>query len=63
MSWGPFSAEAVLLDSKIRELHKGRDATAAIEAIGQAMERAHRDGPSNMTWEEFDQAASLAKTP
>ncbi|MEV9168643.1 hypothetical protein AB0133_26750 [Klebsiella pneumoniae] len=57
MPWTPFSAEAVLLDSKLRKLHKEGRISDAIVAIEQALETAHKQGPSNMPYEEFERAA------
>lgn len=57
MPWTPFSAEAVLLDSKLRKLHRQGRTTDAIEAIEAALEAAHRQGPSNMSYEDFEHAA------
>ncbi len=57
MTWGPFSAEAVLLDTKLRELHAGGRTSDAIGAIKTALSQAHAAGPSNMTYEAFQFAA------
>lgn len=59
MAWTPFSAEAVRLDSQLRKLHDEGRSSAALDAIKQALERAHREGPSNITYEEFE--AQLAQ--
>lgn len=59
MAWTPFSAEAVRLDTQLRKLHKEGRLSEAVETIKQALERAHRDGPSNTTYEEFE--AQLAE--
>lgn len=58
MAWGPFSAEAVTLDSKLRQLHKQGRISGAMEAIEKALERAHTEGPSNMSYEEFERLAN-----
>jgi hypothetical protein len=54
MTWSPFSAEAVKLDTVIRRLHKDGRITDAIAAIEKALERARLDGPSNTTYEQFE---------
>jgi hypothetical protein len=58
MSWGPFSAEAVTLDGALRRLHREGRTSDAIAAIKNALDIAHRTGPSNMTYAEFEAACS-----
>lgn len=53
MTWNPFSAEAVILDSMLRKLHREGRVTDAIGAIEKALEEAHRNGPSNISYEGF----------
>lgn len=60
MAWTPFSAEAVELDTKIRRLHKEGRTSDAINLIKTALEKAHRDGPSNKTYEQFDATIDAA---
>jgi hypothetical protein len=57
MVWGPFSAEAVNLDCEIRRLHAHGRTTDAIRAIEEALARAHREGPSNVPYEQFEREA------
>jgi len=54
MTWGPFSAEAVRLDSMLRKAHKEGRTSAAIEMIEYALKTAHLRGPSNMSAEDFE---------
>jgi hypothetical protein len=56
MSWGPFSAEAVLLDATLRRLHREGRTSDAIIAIKSALDIAQRNGPSNMNYAEFEAA-------
>lgn len=58
MAWTPFSAEAVLLDSRLRQLHRDGKTSQALDAINDALERAHREGPSNISYEDFERACS-----
>lgn len=60
MTWTAFSTEAVILDSQVRKLHKDGRSTDAILAIEQALERAHRHGPSNISYEGFVEQADRA---
>lgn len=46
-----FSAEAARLDAELRKLHKRGQFSAALELIREALEKAHRDGPSVVTSE------------
>ncbi len=62
MTWTAFSGEAVILDSKIRKLHREGRVTDAILAIEQALETAHRNGPSGMSYEDFEAKAAQAIT-
>lgn len=57
MAWGPFSAEAVLLDSKLRKLHADGRISDALDAIEKALGKARATGPSNMSYAEFEAAA------
>lgn len=59
MAWGPFSAEAVLLDSKLRKLHKDGRVSDAIGAIKEALEKARVEGPGNISYAEFEAAADV----
>lgn len=54
--WSPYSAEAVRLHSEVMRLSKSGRITDAVDAIKRALEKAHRDGPSNTTYEEFERA-------
>lgn len=53
MAWGPFSAEAVRLDSHLRQLHRQGRTSEALDAIVAALDKANRDGPSNQTYDHF----------
>lgn len=54
MAWTPFSAEAVELHTLVGRLNKQGRITDALEAINAALEKAHHDGPSNKTYEQFE---------
>lgn len=54
MAWTGFSAEAVRLHSELQRLNKHGRISDALELIKAALEKAHRDGPSNMTYEQFE---------
>lgn len=54
MAWTSFSAEAVQLDTELRKLYQERQVGAALELIREALEKAHRYGPSDIACEEFD---------
>lgn len=54
MAWTPFSAEAVELDSLLRRLHREGRTSDAVAAIVQALEKAHRTGPSNLSYEQAE---------
>jgi hypothetical protein len=54
MPWTPFSAEAIWLNTEVERLIKRGQRTAAIDMIKQALEKAHREGPSNISYEEFE---------
>jgi len=60
MAWKPFSAEAIKLEAKIRSLTKQGRVSDVTEAIAEALEQAHRNGPSNMSYEDFE--AELKKS-
>lgn len=62
MVWGPFSTEAVRLDSELRKLHKAGRISDALMLIESALDKAHREGPSNISYEEFEISLSLDKT-
>lgn len=59
MAWGPFSAEAVILDSKVRLLHKDGRVTDAIALIEDALRKAQTEGSCNMSFGDFEQAALI----
>jgi len=59
MAWGLFSAEAVKLDVMLRRLHKEGRTSDALGAIVAALEKAHRDGPSGTTYEDFEAQSRL----
>jgi hypothetical protein len=52
--WRGQSAETIHLDCEIRKLHKQGRTSEALRVIEAALEKAHRDGPSDMTYEEFE---------
>lgn len=54
MAWTPFSAEAIELHILLRKLDKDGRVSEALEAIDAALEKAHREGPSGVTYEEFE---------
>ena len=54
MAWTPFSAEAVRLCTLVNRLNNHGRISEMIEAAKAALEKAHRDGPSDMTYEEFE---------
>lgn len=54
MAWTPFSAEAVKLDVEIRRLHKSGKISDALDLIKAALDKAHREGPSNISYEDFE---------
>lgn len=56
MTWGPFSAEAVTLDGELQKLHKEGRVSDALNAIKAALDKAHRVGPSNISYAEFEAA-------
>lgn len=60
MSWTPFSAEAVNLSVLVNKLQKHGRISEALEAIGVALEKAHKDGPSNITYAQFERASEDA---
>jgi hypothetical protein len=53
MAWTPFSVEAIDLHIAVGKLDKQGRVSDALQLIGEALERAHRDGPSSMTYDEF----------
>lgn len=53
MAWTPFSAEAIMLETELRRLGPSR-ISDRIEVIKQALEKAHRHGPSDMSYGEFE---------
>lgn len=54
MAWTPFSAEAIKLEAKIHKLGKQGRTSDVIAAIVEALEKAHQNGPSNMSHEAFE---------
>ena len=52
MAWTPFSYEAVNLHTLIRKLDNEGRMSAAVEAISVALELAHKNGPSNVSYEQ-----------
>ena len=54
MAWTPFSAEAIDLDCRLRQLHKAGKTTVALEAIKTALAKAHKYGPDNVSYEQFE---------
>jgi hypothetical protein len=57
MAWTPFSAEAVRLHTELIKLNKRGATSEALNLIVAALEVAHRQGPSNMSYEEIDRQA------
>lgn len=54
MAWTPFSAEAVRLHGEIGRLDKQGRISDALELIVRALDKAHRDGPEKITYEQFE---------
>lgn len=54
MAWTPFSAEAIDLKLAVLKLEREGRVSEATGIIVEALERAHRDGPSNKTYAEFE---------
>jgi hypothetical protein len=54
MAWTPFSAEAIRLDSQLRKLHAQGRISDALNVIVAALDKAHRGGPSNTSYEAFE---------
>jgi hypothetical protein len=54
MAWTAFSAEAIDLKLKVLQLERDGRLSEATAAIAEALEKAHRDGPSGETYEEFE---------
>lgn len=54
MAWTPFSAEAVELDTLLRQLHKSGRTTEALNAVVKALVKAHEKGPDNVSYEQFE---------
>lgn len=54
MAWKPFSAEAIVLEGKLHNLRQAGRSSEMIDVIVKALEKAHRDGPSNMSYETFE---------
>lgn len=54
MPWTPFSAEAIRLNTEVETLIERGQRTAAIDMIVKALEKAHHEGPSNISYEEFE---------
>lgn len=64
MSWGPFSAEAVALDTELRRLHRLGRVSEALGLISDALAKAHAEGPSNLTYAQFEaEIGSIVKRP
>lgn len=55
MAWGPYSAEAIDLHGQIGRLNRQGRITDAIALIEQALAKAEREGPSNISYEQFEQ--------
>lgn len=56
MAWTPFSAEAVELKLLVLKLEREGRVSEATDAVVTALERAYRDGPSDITYEQFEAA-------
>lgn len=54
MAWTAFSAEAIDLKLKVMKLEREGRLSEATDAVVAALEKAHRDGPSGETYEEFE---------
>lgn len=63
MAWTGFSAEAVDLDTTLRKLHREGRVSEAIGAIKAALARAYQDGPSNISYEEFERSHDPGSSP
>lgn len=60
MAWTAFSAEAIDLKLKVLKLEQQGRLSEAVAVIEQALEKAHREGPSGETYEQFEARASAA---
>ena len=54
MAWTSFSAEAVRLNGELQRAHKNGQTSLALDLIVTALEKAHREGPSNQSYEDFE---------
>ena len=54
MAWTAFSAEAIDLKLEVLRLESQGRLSEATAAIERALEKAHRDGPSGETYEQFE---------
>lgn len=57
MAWTPFSAEAIDLKLEVLKLEREGRISDATEVIVAALEKAHREGPSGETYEQFEARA------
>jgi ABC-type amino acid transport substrate-binding protein len=60
MAWTPFSAEAIALHIAVGKLDRDGRVSDALSLINAALEKAHRDGPSNTTYEQFEAQCNTA---
>lgn len=54
MAWTAFSAEAIDLKLKVLKLESEGRLSEATAEICAALEKAHREGPSGETYEQFE---------
>lgn len=62
MAWTAFSAEAVELHGRLHRLNEAGRISDALEAITAALEKAHRLGPSNESYEAFEARLERERT-
>jgi len=64
MTWTPFSAEAVKLHAELIRLNGLGRTSDAINLIVDALERARREGPMDVSFEDFEsRLREEAQTP
>jgi hypothetical protein len=54
MAWTSFSAEAIELHAQVRKLERQGRISDMIDVIKAALEKAHREGPSNESYADFE---------
>lgn len=54
MAWTPFSYEAVHLLTDVERLVRQGRTSDALDLIGAALAKAQREGPSNISYSQFE---------